>query len=130
MGAAPAPDFRWLQLRVDAEGKAPTEINDVKDLLLEPAMGAERPVIEVDRLKADVEMAVDVVAGAEVRLRAPVAAKPPTEVSFGLWALLVLSPLSVDGVGTSPAAWSGPLSASAPSASPDMPLPPGMRIPG
>ncbi len=49
MGAAPAPDFRWLPLRVDAEGKAPTEINEVKDLLLEPAMGAE--------------MAVDVVAG-------------------------------------------------------------------
>ena len=52
MGAAPAPDFRWLPLRVDAEGKAPTEINEVKDLLLEPATGAE--------------MAVDVVAGAEV----------------------------------------------------------------
>ena len=72
MGAAPAPDFRWLQLRVDAEGKAPTGINDVKDMLLEPAMGAERPAIEVDRevdrRKADVEMAVDVVAGAEVRL--------------------------------------------------------------
>jgi hypothetical protein len=68
MGAAPAPDFRWLPLRVDAEGKAPTEINTVKDLLLEPAMGAERPAIEVERLEADVEMAVDVVAGAEVHL--------------------------------------------------------------
>ena len=51
MGAAPAPDFRWLPLRVDAEGRAPTGINEVKDLLLEPAMGAERLVIEVDRLK-------------------------------------------------------------------------------
>jgi hypothetical protein len=65
MGAAPAPDFRWLPLRVDAEGKAPTEINEVKDLLLEPAMGAE--------------MAVDVEAGAEVPLRAPVTAKPLTD---------------------------------------------------
>jgi hypothetical protein len=82
MGAAPAPDFRWLQLRVDAEGRAPTEINDVKDLPLEPAMGAERPVPEVERLKVDVEMAVDVVAGAEVHLRAPVTAKPPRKVSF------------------------------------------------
>jgi hypothetical protein len=83
MGAAPAPDFRWLPLRVGAEGKAPTEINNVKDLLLEPAMGVERLVIEVERLKADVEMAVDVVAGAEVRLCAPVTAKPLTEVSCG-----------------------------------------------
>ena len=71
MGAAPAPDFRWRRLRVDAEGKAPTEINAVKDPLLEPAMGAERPVIEVGRPNADVSMAVDVVAGAEVRLCAP-----------------------------------------------------------
>src|ERR1700730_10070207 len=39
LGAAPAPDFRWLPLRLDAEGRAPTEINNVKDLLLEPAMG-------------------------------------------------------------------------------------------
>jgi hypothetical protein len=68
MGAAPAPDFRWLPLRVDAEGKAPTELNNVKDLILEPAMGVERPVIEADRLKAGVEMAVAVVAGAEVHL--------------------------------------------------------------
>jgi hypothetical protein len=68
MRAAPAPDFRRLPLRVDAEGKAPTEINNVKDLPLEPAMGVERLVIEVERLKPDVEMAVDVVAGAEVRL--------------------------------------------------------------
>ena len=60
MGAAPALDFRWLPLRVDAEGKAPTEINDGKDLLLEPAMGAE--------------MAVDVIAGAEVHPRALVMA--------------------------------------------------------
>jgi hypothetical protein len=86
MGAAPAPDFRWLPLRVDAEGKAPTEINNVKDLLLEPAMGVERPVIEVERLKADGEMAVAVVAGAEVHLCAPVTAKPLTEVSCGTFA--------------------------------------------
>jgi hypothetical protein len=90
MGAAPAPDFGWLQLRVDAEGKASTEINELKDLLLEPAMGAERLVIEVERLKGDVEMAVDVVAGAEVHLRAPVTAKPLTEVAFGPWDLLAL----------------------------------------
>jgi hypothetical protein len=64
LGAAPAPDFRWLLLRVDAEGKAPTEINNVEDLLLEPAMG--------------VEMAVDVAAGAEVHLCAPVTAEPLT----------------------------------------------------
>jgi len=68
MGAAPAPDFRRLPLRVDAEGKAPAELNNVKDLLLEPAMGVERLVNEAERLKADVEMAVAVVAGAEVRL--------------------------------------------------------------
>jgi hypothetical protein len=68
MGAAPAPDFRRLPLRVDAEGRAPTEINNVKDLLLEPAMGVERPGSEVDRLKVDVAMAVAVVAGAEVHL--------------------------------------------------------------
>ena len=74
MGAAPAPDFRWLPLRVDAEGKATTEINNVKDLLLEPAMGVER------------EMAVAVVAGAEVHLCAPVTAKPLTEVSCGTFA--------------------------------------------
>jgi hypothetical protein len=90
MGAAPAPDFGWLQLRVDAEGKASTEINEIKDLLLEPAMGAERLVIEVERLKGDVEMAVDVVAAAEVHLRAPVTAKPLTEVAFGPWDLLAL----------------------------------------
>lgn len=75
MGAAPAPDFRWLPFRVDAEGRAPTEINNVKDLLLELAMGVEHLVIEVERLNADVAMAVDVVAGAEVHLCAPVAAK-------------------------------------------------------
>jgi hypothetical protein len=83
MGAAPAPDFRWLPLRVAAEGRASTEINNVKDLLLEPAMDAEHVCVEVERLKADVEMAV-VVAGAEVHLRAPVTAKPLTEVSCGL----------------------------------------------
>jgi hypothetical protein len=70
MGAAPAQDFRRLPLRVDAEGRASTEINNVEDLLPEPAMG--------------VEMAVAVVAGAEVHLRAPVTAKPLTEVSCGL----------------------------------------------
>jgi hypothetical protein len=47
---------------VGAEGKASSELNDVKDLPLEPAMGAERQI--------DVEMAVDVVARAEVPLRA------------------------------------------------------------
>lgn len=75
MGAAPAPDFRLLPFRVDAEGKAPTEINNVEDLLLEPAMGVEHLVVEGDRLETDVGMAVDVVAGAEVHLRAPVTAK-------------------------------------------------------
>jgi hypothetical protein len=68
LGAAPAPDFRRLPLRVDAEGRAPTEANNVKDLLLEPAMGVERLVIEVERLKVAVGMAVAVVAGAEVHL--------------------------------------------------------------
>ena len=69
MGAAPAPDFRRLPLRVDAEGRAPTEINNVGDLLPEPAMG--------------VEMAVAVVAAAEVHLCAPGTAKPLAEVSCG-----------------------------------------------
>ena len=62
-GGPLAQDFRHLQLSVDAEGNASAAINEVKDLLLEPAMGAERPI--------DVEMAVDVVARAEVHLRAP-----------------------------------------------------------
>jgi hypothetical protein len=44
LGAAPAPDFGWLQPRMDAEGRTPTGINEVKDLLLEPAMGAQRLV--------------------------------------------------------------------------------------
>ena len=52
MGAAPAQDFRWLPLRLDAGGKAPTEINNVEYLFLEPAMGVERLVIEVGRLKS------------------------------------------------------------------------------
>jgi hypothetical protein len=71
MGAAPAPDFRRQPLRVAAEGRAATEINNVGDQIPAPAMGAERLVIEVERLDADVGLAVDVVAGTEVHLRAP-----------------------------------------------------------
>jgi hypothetical protein len=71
LAAAPAPDFRWLPFRTDAEGRAPAEINNIEDVVPERAMGAERPVIEVGRPKADGSMAVDVVAGAEVRLCAP-----------------------------------------------------------
>ena len=47
------------------------EINNIEDGVPERAMGPERPVIEVGRPKADGSMAVDVVAGAEVRLCAP-----------------------------------------------------------
>lgn len=69
--AAPAPHFRRLPFRTDAEGRAPDEINNIEDGVPERAMGAERPVIEVGRPRADGSMAVDVVAGAEVRLCAP-----------------------------------------------------------
>jgi hypothetical protein len=88
MGAAPAPDFRWLPLRAGAEGRAPTEINNVEERFLEPAKGTERPVIEVGFPKADVDVAVAVVAGAEVHLCALVTTKPLTGVSVGSQGLL------------------------------------------
>jgi hypothetical protein len=88
MGAAPAPDFRWLPLRAGAEGKAPTEINNLEERFPEPAMGTERPVIEVGFPKADVDVAVAVIAGAEVHLCALVTTKPLTGVSGGSQGLL------------------------------------------
>jgi hypothetical protein len=124
MGAAPAPDLRWLLLRAGAEGRAPTEINNVEERFLEPSTGTERPVIEVGFPKADVDVAVAVVAGAEVHLCALVTTTPLTGVSGGSQGLLTKVVL------TASAGCRGGRSAIAPSANSGAPIPTALRILG